>query len=83
MKMIKPKLTLFKCNQKKCGFKEQGCKACSECNAPPNEVSEKCLTCWDCENKDGALRWGDNTQNQEQKLIQKQKIQQEIPCIVG
>ena len=75
-KKMKKETILFKCNQKNCAFNiKGGCKCCSECKAPPNKVNESCMTCWDCENKDGAARWAMDTG--EEKAAKEPVIKQE------
>ena len=60
----KDKHTYSECQQKQCGFYQNGgCKICEECGAKPKMVDDKCKTCFDCEYKPGKLRWGnDNSQ---------------------
>ena len=54
----------------RCAFRNNGCKSCEECNAEPNMVNEKCERCFECENKEGRLRWGDNENKGENKIAQ-------------
>ena len=72
--------TLLKCNQKNCAFNiKGGCKCCSECKAPPNKVNESCMTCWNCENKDGAVRWAMDTGEAEAAgIVDEPEIKPEI-----
>lgn len=68
---------LRNCKQKKCGFMMMGfgCRTCEECNTEPYLVHEDCVSCWNCENDEGILRWNDNKQDVEEKQLQVVKIQ--------
>jgi len=57
----------LECNQIKCGFFREGCKPCDECKAKANLVDDSCMRCWDCENKEGELRWGENSKSENEK----------------
>ena len=71
---------LFKCNQKHCAYNVNGgCKPCEECGAEPNKVNDRCMKCWNCENKEGELRWEDTNKNKETE----EEKEKDIPCIVG
>ena len=64
------KRTILPCNQKKCGFLNNGCQECSECHAKPNMVDCKCVKCYECEFREGEVRWGDKQHKAENKVIQ-------------
>jgi len=49
----------MKCEQKLCAFHKKDCKKCESCGAKPNYIDEKCSRCFECENKEGRLRWDD------------------------
>jgi len=82
----KNEIELFKCNQKGCAFNNgvaMGCRACPDCKAEPNMVSDNCMRCWNCENKEGAVRWADNNKDNKEDEKETKKEEKEIPCIVG
>jgi hypothetical protein len=56
------KKELEKCSQKQCAFNNgmAGCQTCKSCSAPPNQITNECLACWNCEYKAGFCRWGDD-----------------------
>jgi len=62
----------------------KGCQACSQCGTEPNMVSESCQMCWDCENKDGALRWGDSSNDNKNDIKitnqEEEKLEECICC---
>jgi hypothetical protein len=77
------KMARRKCNQMKCGFNIMGgCRACQQCNAPPNIVDEDCDVCWNCENDEGLLRWDDSVPYEEEEQKEKEedkKIELTVP----
>jgi len=48
---------LSDCYAKQCEFHKKGCKPCSECHAEPNKINDRCNRCFDCEQREGKLRW--------------------------
>ena len=64
----KQKQNIMPCEQKMCGFRKSGCKTCESCGTKPHYVAEKCETCWNCEFKEGRLRWGNQEQKEEIKV---------------
>ena len=68
------KKTYSDCNQKQCGHYKTGtCKKCESCGAKPNQVDNKCQTCFDCEYKPGCVRWD----NKDQKNTNEEKMSNE------
>ena len=67
---VKKSSDLIECRQEKCAYKNKGCKPCEDCRAEPNLVSEKCQRCFDCEYKEGSLRWGNGHKEKEKVLIE-------------
>ena len=48
------------CKMIECGhYKQGGCQPCEECGSKSYIVDPTCRRCFDCENKEGELRWGD------------------------
>ena len=69
MKMIKKnkvKKAIMECKRDICAFKNKGCRTCSECGVKPDFVSDNCQRCFDCEYKEGSLRWDNNKDNKEE-----------------
>jgi hypothetical protein len=65
---------LIPCNQYRCAFLKNGkCQKCDECGAKPFFVDEDCVRCFNCENKEGALRWGDDTSEDTEDNTEKNK----------
>jgi hypothetical protein len=59
------------CQQNQCGYLKGGCKACQDCKAEPFKINEKCQTCFDCEYKEGFVRWDDKNLKKQQKDFEK------------
>ena len=78
-KTKKVKVGIMECQQDKCSFKNKGCKPCSVCGTKPNFVKEDCQRCFDCEYKEGSLRWDDNTQDNKEE--NKKRIKEERKVI--
>jgi len=66
---------LIDCSQKRCGYLvEKTCRACEECKAPPLKVDEGCVRCFNCENKEGELRFEDeNAKKNDEEIKEKLK----------
>jgi len=59
----------MECQQYKCSFRKNGCRPCEDCGAEPNFVNENCQRCFDCEYKEGKLRWSDGSEEKEDNKI--------------
>ena len=45
------------CKAEQCDFFKQGCKPCEDCQAEPNVINDECIKCFNCEQREGKLRW--------------------------
>tara|TARA_Y100000034_G_scaffold120859_1_gene164387 strand:+ start:1273 stop:1491 length:219 start_codon:yes stop_codon:yes gene_type:complete len=47
-----------RCEQIKCSYYILGgCKNCDTCNAEPYNIKLDCGRCFNCENREGSIRW--------------------------
>lgn len=65
------------CKQNQCIFlnMQQGCKKCSECDAPSFLIAQDCIRCDNCENIPNRLRWDDQNEGKiEEKELEVAEI---------